>query len=313
MHLLRAEPVDPGLLEPRRARRGRGGRPPSARETSAARRTAFGSRQMRSIMVGTRFSTSSPGASRPSCSVSAGSNLDMSTRWLPSSIAAGLDQNGALWKAARRHEGALVRRQAAPQRRARPRSPARPRVAPISFGRPVVPPLVTIFHTGDTPGVNEPAGSFAGTDSIARHAPASDCGIPTTSDGPARSMMAERPGDGSRSETGSGTAPTAQTANMLSTNPIDLGKPIATVEPSATPRAANSGEPACSTRCTNPARVNVTSPHVSAGLPGSVSASRVVRTWGKVNLPGRTLIMEVSAGRRRAAPAVAAAAAWAAG
>ena len=44
-----------------------------------------------------------------------------------------------------------------------------------------------------------------------------------------------------------------------------------------------------------------------------ILASRVVRTWGKVNLPGRTLIMEVSAGRRRAAPAVASAAAWAAG
>ena len=44
-----------------------------------------------------------------------------------------------------------------------------------------------------------------------------------------------------------------------------------------------------------------------------IPASRVVRTWGKVKLPGRTLITEVSAGRRRAAPAVASAAAWAAG
>ena len=42
------------------------------------------------------------------------------------------------------------------------------------------------------------------------------------------------------------------------------------------------------------------------------AASRVVRTWGKVNFR-RTLIMEVSAGRRRASPAVAAAVAWAAG
>src|ERR1035437_9501220 len=55
----------------------------------------------------------------------------------------------------------------------------------------------------------------------------------------------------------------------------------------------------------------------TAGLPPLAvrmqSASRVVRTWGKVNLPGELLIMEVSAGRRRAGPAVAAAAAWAAG
>lgn len=49
------------------------------------------------------------------------------------------------------------------------------------------------------------------------------------------------------------------------------------------------------------------------GIRPLTVASRVVRTWGKVNLPGRTLIMEVSAGRRRAAPAVASAAAWAAG
>ncbi len=38
-------------------------------------------------------------------------------------------------------------------------------VAAISFGRPVLPPLVTSFHDGDTPGVNEPAGSRRGTDS----------------------------------------------------------------------------------------------------------------------------------------------------
>ena len=48
--------------------------------------------------------------------------------------------------------------------------------------------------------------------------------------------MAERSGGGSRWETGCGTAPTAQAANMLSTNPIELGRPIVTVEPSATPR-----------------------------------------------------------------------------
>jgi hypothetical protein len=47
-------------------------------------------------------------------------------------------------------------------------------------------------------------------------------------------MMAERSGAGSRWETGCGTAPTAQAANMLSTNPIELGRLIVTVELSAT-------------------------------------------------------------------------------
>ena len=78
-------------------------------------------------------------------------------------------------------------------------------VASISIGRPVLPPLVTSFHDGDTPGVNEPTGSRWGTDSRVGHAPACDCGIPTTSDGLARSMMAARSGGGSRWETGCGT------------------------------------------------------------------------------------------------------------
>lgn len=47
--------------------------------------------------------------------------------------------------------------------------------------------------------------------------------------------MAERSGAGSRWETGCGTAPTAQAANMLSTNPIELGRLIVTVELSAHP------------------------------------------------------------------------------
>ena len=41
--------------------------------------------------------------------------------------------------------------------------------------------------------------------------------------------MAERSKGGSRWETGCGTAPTAQAANMLSTNPVELGRPIVTV------------------------------------------------------------------------------------
>ena len=157
--------------------------------------------------------------------------------------------------------------------------------------------------TGDTPGVNEPAGSRRGTDSRAGHAPASGCGIPTTSDGLARSMMAERSGGGSRWETGCGTAPTAQAANMLSTNPIELGRPMVTVEPSATPRAANSAARR-STRSTNPARVNVTSPQVSAGRSGSVSAS--CRRTGKKVFPPALLISCSSPGavaaRRRCRP-----------
>ena len=84
--------------------------------------------------------------------------------------------------------------------------------------------------------------------------------------------MAARSSGGSRWEIGCGTAPRAHAANKLSTSPIELGRPMVTVEPSVTPRAANS--PARrSTRSTNSARVNVTSSHVSAGRSGSASAS----------------------------------------
>ena len=92
--------------------------------------------------------------------------------------------------------------------------------------------------------------------------------------------MAERSSGGSRSEIGCGTAPSAHAANMLSTSPTELGRPMVTVEPSTTPRSANSAARR-STRSTNSARVNVTSPHVSAGRSGSASASRP-RTEKKV-------------------------------
>ena len=59
---------------------------------------------------------------------------------------------------------------------------------------------------------------------------------------------------------------------MLSTNPVEFGSPIVTVDPSVTPRAANSAA-SRSTRCTNPDRVSVWSPYVSAGRSGSASAS----------------------------------------
>jgi hypothetical protein len=84
--------------------------------------------------------------------------------------------------------------------------------------------------------------------------------------------MAERSNGGSWSEIGCGTAPTAHVANRLSTSPIELGRPMVTVEPCTTPRPANSAARP-STRSTNSARVNVTSPHVSAGRSGSASAS----------------------------------------
>ena len=71
--------------------------------------------------------------------------------------------------------------------------------------------------------------------------------------------MAARSSAGSRLEIGLGTAPTAQVANMLNTNPIEFGSPIVTVEPSVTPRLANSAA-SPSTRWTNSARVSVSSP-----------------------------------------------------
>ena len=200
-------------------------------------------------MVGTRYSQFTRCFSTRR-SVWAGSNLDMTTTWLPSSIPAAVTTNGALCAI-----GPVTRTH--PSGRRRVRAPSPPTfstragdVAAISFGRPVLPPLVTTFHTGDTPGVNEPAGSCSGTDSIVGQAPASDGGTPTTSAGRARSTMAERSKGGSRSEIGCGMAPSAQAANKLSTSPIELGRPMVTIEPSTTPRAANSAARR-STRATN--------------------------------------------------------------
>ena len=67
----------------------------SREDTSAARRTASGRRQMRSIMVGTRNSQFTRCFSIR-LSVSAGSNRGMTTTWLPSSIPAVVTTNGAL-------------------------------------------------------------------------------------------------------------------------------------------------------------------------------------------------------------------------
>jgi len=85
--------------------------------------------------------------------------------------------------------------------------------------------------------------------------------------------MAARSSGGSRSEIGCGTAPTAHAANMLSRNPIEFGSPIVTVEPSATPRSANSAA-SRSTRSRNSARLSVSSRNVTDGRPGSAAASR---------------------------------------
>ena len=224
-------------------------------DTSVASRTSSGSRQIRSIIVGTRsiqvtrcFSTRR--------SVSAALNRGISTTWLPSSIAQVVATNGPLWAS-----GPVIRTQ--PSRRRCTRAPAGPTssdnagwVAPISFGRPVLPPLVMSFHSGETPRVNGPAGRSRGTDSRTGRVCPSDGGAPTTSAGSARSTMASRSRAGRRSEIGCGTAPTAHAANMLSTNPIEFGSPIVTVEPSVTPRLANSAARR-STRSVNSARVSV--------------------------------------------------------
>jgi hypothetical protein len=84
--------------------------------------------------------------------------------------------------------------------------------------------------------------------------------------------MASRSSAGSRSEIGCGTAPRAHAANMLSTNPIEFGSPIVTVEPSVTPRLANSTA-SRSTRPVKSARVSVWSLYVSAGRSGSAAVS----------------------------------------
>ena len=70
----------------------------------------------------------------------------------------------------------------------------------INFGRPVLPPLVRIFHTGDTDGSIScgVAGRSSGTVSRFGRPPASSALTPTTSAGSASSMIAARSADGSR-------------------------------------------------------------------------------------------------------------------
>ncbi len=131
-------------------------------------------------------------------------------------------------------------------------------LAAISFGRPVLPPLVMSFQSGATPGVNSPRGRCPGTASRAGREPLSAGGTPTTRAGQARSRMAARSSGGSRSEIGFGTAPRAHVANMASTKPTEFGRPIVTVEPWVTPRPANSAA-SPSTRWTSSARVSVSS------------------------------------------------------
>src|SRR5262249_40075421 len=121
----------------------------------------------------------------------AGSNLGMTTTWFPVSSPVAVTTNGALCEM-----GPVTRTH--PSGRMWIRNPSPPtfstragEVVSISFGRPVLPPLVTTFHAGDTPGVNDPGGSSSGTDSSAGRPPASDGGTPTTRDGLARSTMAE--------------------------------------------------------------------------------------------------------------------------
>src|SRR5690349_1303496 len=181
-------------------------------------------------------------------------------------------ENGPLWAS-----GPVIRTQ--PSGRTQISVPAGPTfsnragwLAAISFGRPVLPPLVISFQSGATPGVNSPAGSCAGTSSRTGREPLSAAGTPTIRAGSERSAMAARSSAGRRLEIGFGTAPTAHAANMLSTNPIEFGSPIVTVEPSVTPRSANSAARR-STRPVNSARFSVWSLQVSAGRSGSAAAS----------------------------------------
>jgi len=69
---------------------------------------------------------------------------------LPSSIPTAVITNGALCET-----GPVIRTHPSGRMRSKPPSPATSSksagaAAAISFGRPVLPPLVTSFHTGDT-------------------------------------------------------------------------------------------------------------------------------------------------------------------
>src|SRR5690348_13196082 len=181
-------------------------------------------------------------------------------------------ENGPLWAS-----GPVIRTQ--PSGRTQIRAPAGPTfsnragwLAAISFGRPVLPPLVISFQSGATPGVNSPAGRCAGTSSRTGREPLSAAGPPTIRAGPARSATAARSSAGRRQEYRFGTPPTAYAENLDSTNPIGFGGTFATVEPSVTPRYDNSA--ACpSSRRTNSARVSVSSALVTYERPVSASAS----------------------------------------
>ena len=112
-------------------------------------RSESGSRQIRSIMVGTAYihwtrcrSTSS--------SAALASNRGMTTTWAPSSRARAEVRNGPLW-----NSGPVV---STVPPGGRPSNGARPTTssytagcpATISFGRPVLPPEVGAFQAGAT-------------------------------------------------------------------------------------------------------------------------------------------------------------------
>ena len=151
-------------------------------------------------------------------------------------------------------------------------------VATISLGRPVLPPLVVALNSGPRTGsgARPPLGVAAtarssSADSVGRP-PASSGPTPMASEGSARSRIARRSMAGSRSEIGWGVAPTHQAASIASTNSVELGSPMVTIDPGVTPRAANRAA-SRPTRSTTSARENVTSPQLSDGRRGSSAAS----------------------------------------
>ena len=212
----------------------------------------------------------------------------MTTTWLPSNKPAIIATNGALCVIGpvTSSDRSGCTRSSVPS--APTASASAGLVATMSFGRPVEPPLVTTFHSGDrTAGasnraaVASPAAAATSAADSTGRPPASTSAPPsasrsaasaaTTSAGSASARIAARSAAGSREEIGWGVAPSSHAASAAWTNSIPFGSASVTHEPGPTPRSANT-DATRSTEATSSARVRVLASAVSAGRSGAAAA-----------------------------------------
>ena len=106
--------------------------------------------------------------------------------------------------------------------------------------------------------------------------PATPASTPMTTAGSASSTMARSSGAGRWAPTGWGTAPSFHAAAMATNHSTEFGSAIVTMAPSVTPRAARSRASATAASSSS-RRVSRASPHDTAGRSGSASARSVRR------------------------------------